>query len=61
MNETMFLLKKIVAPLFSPLSVVIGLMGIGLFLMWFTRKQKTGKILITLAAAILLFFSFHGI
>jgi uncharacterized SAM-binding protein YcdF (DUF218 family) len=57
----MFLLKKIVAPLFSPLSVVIGLMGIGLFLMWFTRKQKTGKILITLAAAILLFFSFHAI
>lgn len=54
----MFLLKKIVSPLFSPLSVVIGLLLIGLFLVWFTRKQKTGKTLITAGAAILLFLSY---
>ncbi len=53
----MFLLKDIIAPLFFPLSVVIELLLIGLFLVWFTRKQKTGKILITVGAAILLLVS----
>ncbi len=57
----MFLLKKIVAPLFSPLSVVIGLMGIGIFLIWFTKKQKTGKILITIGTILLFFFSYDAI
>lgn len=57
----MFLLKKIVAAIFSPLSMIIGLMGVGLFFIWFTKKQKTGKILITCAAALLLILSYHTV
>jgi uncharacterized SAM-binding protein YcdF (DUF218 family) len=57
----MFLFKKIVAAIFSPLSMIIGLMGVGLFFIWFTKKQKTGKILITSAAALLLILSYHTV
>jgi uncharacterized SAM-binding protein YcdF (DUF218 family) len=57
----MFLFKKIVAAIFSPLSMIIGLMGVGLFFIWFTKKQKTGKILITSAAVLLLILSYHTV
>jgi uncharacterized SAM-binding protein YcdF (DUF218 family) len=57
----MFLIKKIVAPLFSPLSVIVGLMGVGLFLIWFTKKQKMGKILITIGTLLLFLFSYDAV
>lgn len=44
----MFLFKKIVAPLFSPVPLIIGIFLIGLVLIWFTRRQRTGKVIITL-------------
>jgi uncharacterized SAM-binding protein YcdF (DUF218 family) len=54
----MFLFKKIFAPLFLPLSVVIALLLVGLFLVWFTRKQKTGKIVITTGVILLILLSY---
>jgi uncharacterized SAM-binding protein YcdF (DUF218 family) len=54
----MFLFKKIFAPLFLPLSVIIALLLAGLFLVWFTRKQKTGKIVITMGVMLLIVFSY---
>jgi uncharacterized SAM-binding protein YcdF (DUF218 family) len=44
----MFLFKKTLAPLFSPVTLILALLLIGLILLWFTRKQKTGKAVITL-------------
>jgi uncharacterized SAM-binding protein YcdF (DUF218 family) len=45
---------RIVSPFFFPLPVVCEILALGLALLWFTRKQKTGKVLVTLAAALLL-------
>ena len=60
-NWKMFLLKKIAAPFFMPIPVVLLLALVGLFLLWFTRKQKTGKILVTIAFIVLALFSSGGI
>ena len=48
----MFLFKKIVAPLFFPLSVCLEIFLVGIFLLWFTRRQKTGKILVTIGVVV---------
>ena len=49
----MFLFKKIVAPLFSPVTLILALFLIGLVLLWFTRKQKTGKSVMTFSVIML--------
>ena len=36
---------RIVSPFFFPLPVVCEILALGLALLWFTRKQKTGKVL----------------
>jgi uncharacterized SAM-binding protein YcdF (DUF218 family) len=50
----MFLFKKIVAPLFFPVPLSCELLLIGLVFLWFTGKQKTGRVLVTAGAALLL-------
>ena len=44
----MFLLKKIITPLFYPLTISLLLMILGLLLLWFTKKQKTGKAMVSI-------------
>lgn len=53
----MFLLKKIVAPFFLPLSVCLEILLLGLFFLWFTRRQKTGRILVSIGFLTLAAFS----
>jgi uncharacterized SAM-binding protein YcdF (DUF218 family) len=53
----MFLLKKIISPFLMPVPAVLLLALMGLFFLWFTRKQKTGKVLVTISALLLGFFS----
>jgi uncharacterized SAM-binding protein YcdF (DUF218 family) len=57
----MFLFKKIFAPLFYPLSIIIGVLIIGLILIWFTRKQRSGKIVITIGVVMLILLSYGSI
>ena len=57
----MFLLKKIIAPLLFPMSLCLGLLLSGLVLLWFTQKQKLGKILVTAGAALLLLMSYWAV
>ena len=52
-EENMFLFKKIVAPLFAPLTLIIELLLIGLILLLFTKRQKTGKAIITFGVIML--------
>jgi len=52
------LLKKIVAPLFFPLSLCLEILLAGIFLLWFTRRQKTGKIIVSLGVVILIAVSY---
>ncbi len=54
----MFLLKKIVAPLFFPLSLCLEILLAGIFLLWFTRRQKTGKIIVSLGVVVLIALSY---
>ncbi len=49
----MFLFKKIITPLFYPLTLCLILMAAGLFLLWFTRRQRGGRILVTLGVVML--------
>jgi len=54
----MFMLKKIVAPFFYPVSLCLEFLLAGLALLWFTRRQRAGKVLVTLGSSLLVFLSF---
>ncbi len=41
----MFVLKKIISQLFSPAPLCLEILLVGLFFLWFTRKQRTGRII----------------
>lgn len=48
------MLVKIVSRLFFPVPVICELLVAGLILIWFTRRQKAGKILVTAGTLLLL-------
>ena len=54
----MFVIKKIVAPLLLPFSIVTALLLAGLALLWYTKKVKTARALLTAAGVLLLLFSY---
>ena len=54
----MFLFKKIVAPLFFPLPLCFLLIAAGLALLWFSRRQKTGKVIVTSGFAVLVVLTY---
>src|SRR5215469_3023141 len=54
---TMFLFKKIVSPLFLPVPFCLEILILGLVLIWFTRRQRAGKLFLTLGTLLLLLFS----
>jgi uncharacterized SAM-binding protein YcdF (DUF218 family) len=43
----MFLFKKVVSQFFFPMPICLGLCFTGLALLWWSKKQKAGKILVT--------------
>ncbi|MDY7034047.1 MAG: envelope biogenesis factor ElyC [Thermodesulfobacteriota bacterium] len=57
----MLLFKKIIAPFFFPMPLILLISLTGLFLLWFTRKQKAGKILSSTGICILALLSFDPI
>jgi uncharacterized SAM-binding protein YcdF (DUF218 family) len=50
----MFFMKKIVSRLFFPLPLSMEFLLVGLFLLWFTRRQRAGKVLVTCGALLLI-------
>jgi uncharacterized SAM-binding protein YcdF (DUF218 family) len=48
------MLEKIVSPLLFPVPVICELLMVGLVLLWFTRRQKAGRILVTAGTILLL-------
>lgn len=50
----MFVFKKLVSRLLFPLPLSLELILVGLVFLWFTRKQKLGKLLVTLSFLLLL-------
>ena len=57
----MFLFKKVVAPLFSPVPLCLELLAIGLFLLTFTRRQRAGKMLVVCGGILLALLSTEGV
>ncbi len=57
----MFVFKKIVSPMFLPLPLCVEILLVGIVLLWFTRKQRAGKLAVSLAVMMLLLFSNHGV
>jgi uncharacterized SAM-binding protein YcdF (DUF218 family) len=53
----MFLVKKIVALFFYPLGLCLGILSLGLFCLWATRRRRLGRVLVTLGTVLLLLFS----
>ncbi len=54
----MFLLQKIVAPLFLPLPVCVLLLAVGIGLLWFSGRQRAGKVVVTAGFALLALMSY---
>ena len=50
----MFVVKKIVARFFYPVGLCLGILVLGLFCLWATRRQRLGKVLVTLGTVLLL-------
>ncbi len=59
MKPNMFIFKKIITCFLTPLSFSLLLSILGLFLLWFTTKQKTGKILVSVGIIVLTLFSYN--
>ncbi|HMD86283.1 MAG TPA: ElyC/SanA/YdcF family protein [Terriglobia bacterium] len=49
----MFFVKKIVSRFFFPLPLSLEFLLVGLFLLWFTRRQRAGRVLVTCGAMLL--------
>lgn len=49
----MFYVEKFLAPLFFPLSLALLGLGAGLGLLWFSRRQRAGKVIVTVSAGFL--------
>ena len=57
----MFILKKILAQFFFPVPLCLEILIAGLLLILFTKKQKTGKIIISIGIVIFALFSFPAL
>ena len=60
-GKGMFVFKKIVAPLFYPVPLCLEVLIAGLVLLWFTRKQIAGKILVSIGSILLALLSYEGV
>jgi uncharacterized SAM-binding protein YcdF (DUF218 family) len=49
----LFFLKKLLTPALFPLPLSLELLLLGIAVLWFTKRQRTGKVLVSLGAAFL--------
>lgn len=57
----LFDLKKLLGGLMMPLSFLLLMMGVALILLWFTRWQRSGKVLFSLSWLVLLLLSLQPV
>jgi uncharacterized SAM-binding protein YcdF (DUF218 family) len=57
----LFLLKKIAGELVSPLALIVLILFIALVLLWFTRRQRLGKLLATAGLLLLVLAAYGGL
>ena len=57
----LFLFKKIIAPMFFPVSLCLEILFLALILLWFTRKQRTGKVVLSIGFLFLALLSYSAV
>jgi len=53
----MYVFKKLIAPLLFPAALCVEVLLVGLVLLWLTKRQKAGKIVATVGAAMVMLFT----
>lgn len=56
----MFFIKKLLSAFLSPMPLGLGIVAAGLILLWFTRRQRAGRIVVTVGFGLLAVFGFSG-
>jgi uncharacterized SAM-binding protein YcdF (DUF218 family) len=54
----MFIVKKLLSAYLDPMPICLTLLVVGLALLWFTTRQRAGKILVTVGGGLILLLSF---
>ncbi len=49
----LFIIKKNISELLNPFSIILILLLVGLFFLWFTKRQKLGKVIISLGVVLI--------
>jgi uncharacterized SAM-binding protein YcdF (DUF218 family) len=57
----LFIFKKMISQLFFPVPLCIEILILGLILLWFTRRQRVGKIVVSIGVALLTLFSLSSL
>ena len=57
----MFVLKKIVTLLLMPMSLCLGVLGVGILLLWMRRRIGAAKIVLTFGILVLAALSFSAV
>jgi uncharacterized SAM-binding protein YcdF (DUF218 family) len=57
----MLILKKLVSAFLMPLPVCLGIVALGVILLWFTSRQRAGRLLVTVGLGLLTLFSYSGV
>ena len=57
----MFMFKRILSNLLFPVPLCLEILTLGLFLLWFTRRQRAGKLAVTLGTFLLLLLSNYAV
>lgn len=53
--------KKLISAFLMPLPLGLGLVAAGVVLLWFTRRQRAGRWLVTIGLGLLVLFSFNAV
>jgi uncharacterized SAM-binding protein YcdF (DUF218 family) len=57
----MFIIKKLLSAFMMPMTLGLGIVAAGLILLWFTRRQRAGRIVVTVGFGVLTLFSYRGV
>jgi hypothetical protein len=57
----MFILKKIVTLLLMPMSLCLGVLGVGILLLWVRRRIGVARIVLTLGFLVMTALSFSAV
>jgi uncharacterized SAM-binding protein YcdF (DUF218 family) len=55
------LIKKLLSAFLMPMTLGLGIVAVGVILLWFTRRQRAGRIVVTVGFGLLLLFGYGGV